>query len=205
MDVVTTVKEWVDWLYVEANQNFVFVLIAIGTPIVSILAFVIVWIKGANNPVVQQLEKRLEEAKAYYTASLKDKDEKHQAQLAVLQQQIALLQAALKNPEAYKETLAKTGKEITPDLQREDNTVGREAVAAAEAAMDNGDFTLADKLFADVEAAEASGVAVGKSFPSPAPPALRLTVVKSQRPKSAGTTPTPTITAPMIWVRILNT
>ncbi|WP_306154544.1 tetratricopeptide repeat protein [Roseovarius sp. MMSF_3281] len=91
------------------------------------------------------LQKREEQLEAKLsTAHAEEKD--------LLQRQIAELQTQIANPE---ESLAKAQKRIN-DLEalldREANQIGADRIAEAKAALDMGDYSLADDIFAEIEA-----------------------------------------------------
>jgi len=91
------------------------------------------------------LQKREEQLEAKLsTAHAEEKD--------LLQRQITELQAQIANPA---ESLAKAQKRIA-DLEalldREANQIGADRIAEAKAALEQGDYSLADDIFAEIEA-----------------------------------------------------
>jgi tetratricopeptide (TPR) repeat protein len=92
--------------------------------------------------ILQKREEHLEARLS--TAHAEEKD--------LLQRQITELQAQIANPE---ESLAKAQKRIA-DLEalldREANQIGADRIAEAKAALEQGDYSLADDIFAEIEA-----------------------------------------------------
>lgn len=108
----------------------------------------------AKDRLIANLEKQLKKLKKTQHKLRKADAGKHQAELILLQQQIAELQRRLDNPEQVQQELLNTIAKLEGTLTREVNDIGEARMTEAREALDAGDFSVADGIFAEIEARE---------------------------------------------------
>ncbi len=104
---------------------------------------------GATKLTLEEFIQLRRDLKAELEAELKDASTEEKAQLTV---RITELESQIANPDA---ALAEAQKRITDLealLEREGNEIAPDRIAEARAALEAGDFSLADDLFAEIEA-----------------------------------------------------
>ena len=75
----------------------------------------------------------------------------HQEEKDLLQRQIAELQTQIANPEKSLAEARKRISDLEALLDREANHIGGDRIAEAKAALEEGDYSLADDIFAEIE------------------------------------------------------
>ena len=106
--------------------------------------------------LIEQLETKQDEVVKLLEAVLsKEKRSDIDATtIQMLQQQITELQNRLQNPEAALADAKATIAKLEDALAREGNAIGEARMAEAREALEAGDFSIADDIFADIEARE---------------------------------------------------
>lgn len=146
----------------QGNANAVALIIAAITLLVSIVA--LTWHMKRKKPpnltdqtlqdytdrIVKKLSKKKAELKKLIKARDKDQ-ETHDKEKARLWQQIEELSKRAANPEqALKEALKKIAK-LKAALAHESNNISEKRMAKARTALEAGDFSIADEIFAEIE------------------------------------------------------
>ncbi|WP_299416706.1 tetratricopeptide repeat protein [uncultured Sulfitobacter sp.] len=76
----------------------------------------------------------------------------------LLNREIAALKAQIANPEASLKEAQKRIRDLEGILERAGNEIGGDRIAEARAALEQGDYSIADELFAEIEAREQMAV-----------------------------------------------
>lgn len=164
-----------NWFGIEDNQNrstaiatVVGVFITFMATIISAIWAIIVFSSKPPKNNLPHTPAEVSLTLETYTKSLETSIEKetkklkkaHKKEQKQLRQQIEELENQLRDPEAALAKARETIASLEAALTREGNEVGNEQMAKARTALEAGDFSLADEIFAQIEAREQ--LAVGR-------------------------------------------
>ncbi len=108
----------------------------------------------AKDELIANLKKQLNERTEMLNELRKADAGKHQAEITLLQQQITELQRRLDNPDQALQEAKATITKLENALTREGNDIGEARMTEARNALEAGDFSIADDIFAVIEARE---------------------------------------------------
>lgn len=157
-----------NWFLDLSNELRITVVIAVASSIGAIiyaLGKFIAWsidhltrktdVKPSFNITLGQYESRLSER---IGEAVRQRDATHAEGRTELEVKIAELRARLADPEKALAKAQETIKSLETALDREGNDIGSNKLTETKAALEVGDFSLADELFAQIEVREALAV-----------------------------------------------
>ncbi len=156
------------WIWISDNSDAIQTLIAL---LVFGGGFLTWWFSflGKRKPdlpsphsIVPEVKMTLDQYEARLSERVDRKEKQfktaHTEDRAKLIAQITELKDRLSNPEKALKEAQETIKSLEQALIREGNDIGADRLAKAKHALESGDFSLADALFAQIEAREALAV-----------------------------------------------